>query len=57
MLYITSSWLTYFISGSLYLLIPFTYFTHTPLPHLHSGNDQFVLCIYESGFMFDLLFF
>ena len=57
MLYITSSWLTYFISGSLYLLIPFTYFTHTPLPHLHSGNDQLVLCIYVSGFMFDLLFF
>ena len=26
-LYITSLWLIYFITGSLYLLIPFTYFT------------------------------
>ena len=28
MLYITSPWLTYFITGSLYLLTPFTHFSH-----------------------------
>ena len=31
-LYITSPWLIYFITGSLCLLIPFTYFTHPPIP-------------------------
>ena len=30
MLYITSTWLINFITGSLYFLIPFTYFTKTP---------------------------
>ena len=32
MLYITSSGLIYLITGSLYLLIPFTHFTHPPSP-------------------------
>ena len=33
MLYITSSWLTYFITGSLYILTIFTHFAHPiPLP-------------------------
>ena len=31
MLYITSLWLIYFITDSLYLLIPFTYFALSPL--------------------------
>ena len=39
MLYITSPWLTYFITGGLSLLIPFTYFPQHPPP---------ILCIYES---------
>ena len=30
MLYITSTWLINFITGSLYVLTPFTYFTQTP---------------------------
>ena len=30
MLYITSMWLIYYITGSLCLLIPFTYFMHLP---------------------------
>lgn len=29
MLYITSPWLIYFITGSVYFLIPFTHFAHT----------------------------
>ena len=37
----------YFITGNVYLLMPFTDFTHPPTP-LSSGNHQFVLCIYES---------
>ena len=47
MLYITSLWLTCFITRSLYLSISLTYFIHPPtsLPY---GNHQFVLCIYES---------
>lgn len=42
MLYITSPWLIYLINESLYLLIPFTHFTHPHLPS--SGNHQAVLC-------------
>ena len=34
-LYITSSWLIYFINGSFYLLILFTYFLHLPLHFPH----------------------
>ena len=37
---------TYFITGSLYLLIPFTYFTHSTASCI--GNHQFVPCVYES---------
>ena len=36
----------YLITGSLYLLIPLTYFTH-PLILLLSGNHPSVFCIYE----------
>ena len=32
MVFITSPWLLYFITRSLYLLTPFTHFTHLPLP-------------------------
>ena len=46
MLYITSPWLIYFITGSLYLLTPFTHFIHHPCPPT-SGNHESVLCIYE----------
>ena len=45
MLYITSPWLIYFITGSLYLLAAFTHFAHTP--PTTSGNHQSLLCIYE----------
>ena len=46
-LYITSLDLIYFTTGSLYLLIPFTYFTASPAL-LPSGNHWFVLCICKS---------
>ena len=42
MLYITALWLIYFIIGSLYLLILFTYFSQ-PLTLLPSGDHQFAL--------------
>ena len=35
MLCITSLWLLYFITGSLYLLIPFTHFSHPPICSLY----------------------
>ena len=40
-------WLIYFVTGSLYLLIFLTYFTH-PLTPLPSDSHLFVLCICES---------
>ena len=40
-------WLTYFVTGSLYLLISLTHFFHSPTSFL-SGNHLFVLCIYDS---------
>ena len=43
-LYITSPWLIYFITVSLYLLTAFTHFAHPLLAG--SGNYQSVLCIY-----------
>jgi len=48
--------LTYFIAGSLYLLIPFPYFAHltTAIP---SGNHQIVPCIYELVCLSCLFFF
>ena len=51
MLYITCPWLIYFISGGLYLLIPFTYFTPTP-NLLFSGNHQFVFCFLKILFIY-----
>ena len=51
-LYIISPWLTYFITGSLFPLIPFAY---TSTPTITSDNHQSVLCIYELvhfGFFF-----
>ena len=32
MLYMTSPWLIYYVTGGLYLLIPFIYFAHSPQP-------------------------
>lgn len=45
--------LTYFIIGSLYLLIPFPCFTH-PATRLPYGHHPFVLCIDESVSVFHL---
>ena len=42
---ITSPGILTFITGSLYLLTTFTYFSHSQLPV--SGNSQSLLCIYE----------
>lgn len=53
MLYITFPWLTYFITGSLYFLIPLTHFAHPP-NLLSSGEHQSVLCISESRFYFHI---
>lgn len=54
--YLSSQWLTHFIIGSLYLLLPFTHFVYlaTTLP---VGNHLFVLCIYGSisGFCISLI--
>ena len=46
----------YFITGSWYLLILFTYFAPPPTP-LPSGSRQFVLCISESISVSFVLFF
>ena len=40
------SLMIYFITGNLYLLIPFTYFTQLPNPFA-CGNHSFFLCIYK----------
>ena len=45
----------YYVTGSLYTLISLTYFAHPPIP-LSSGNHQFVLCIYESIFIWFICF-
>ena len=42
------------ITGSLYLFIPFTHFSHQPTI-LHSGNHTCILCIYEFCFDFSYL--
>ena len=44
--YITYPWLTYFITGSLYVLNPFTHYTY-PLNLLLFGDHHSVLCVYE----------
>ena len=56
MLYFSSPWLIYFITGSLYLLIPSPYFTHpsSPLPF---GNHQFVLYSWVCFLAYLFLFF
>ena len=46
--YVTSLRLIYFITGSLYLLIPFTHSICPPATPPHPRNHWFVLCIYES---------
>ena len=38
--------MAYFLTGRLYLLIPFTYYVHS-IP-FHFNNYLFVLCFYES---------
>lgn len=45
-LYFMSMCIMYFITASLYLVIPFTSFSLPPT--LSSGNHQFIMCIYES---------
>ena len=47
MLYITSLWLIYFITGYLHRLIPFTCVAH-PLKPFPSDNHPFFLCCYGS---------
>ena len=49
MLYITSPWPIYFLTGGLYLLIPFMYYVHS-IP-FHFSNHLFVLCFYKSVFI------
>ena len=48
-LYITSPWLIYFLTRSLYLLIPFIHFANSS-PST-SGNHQPVLCICDFCFL------
>ena len=55
-LYISFLWLIYFVTGSLYLLVSLTYFTHLPTP-LPTGNHLFVLCIYDFVSVLLCLFF
>ena len=57
MLYVTSPGLIYLITGSLYLLTPFTQFTR-PLPPAPASGDYHLLsvCIYELGFWFCFVF-
>ena len=50
-LYITSQWLTYFTTGSLYLIISFIYFTTLPT-HTHSDKHQIDFCIYACAFIY-----
>ena len=49
-----SLWFIYYITGDLYLLIPFTYFaqpsTTLYLAFFFFGGHPFVFCIYESVF-------
>ena len=49
-----TSWIIYFITGSLYFFIPFTHFSHQPTI-LHSVKHTSILCIYE--FCFDFPYF
>ena len=44
LLYVSPLWLIYFVTGSLYLLISLTYFTHPTNP-LPSGSHLFVLWV------------
>ena len=56
MLYITASGLNYFLAGHLYLLTPFTHFTHPP-PSSASNSCQSVLWVFEFsilGFCFSV---
>ena len=52
MLYFTSPWLIYFITGILYLLPPFTHFTHPPplspltTTNLFSLSMSLVFCLF-----------
>ena len=56
MLYVSSPWLTYFIVGGLYYLIPFTYFTHS-FPILPSPLANFhLLSVFTSHFILFVLF-
>ena len=55
MLYVSHPWLTYFIVGGLYYLIPFTYFTHS-FPILPSPLANFhLLSVFTSHFILFVL--
>lgn len=56
MLYIVSLQLTCLIAGSLYVLIPVTYFTDHLTPFFF-GSHQSILCIYGFGFICSLVLF
>ena len=56
-LYISSPGLIYFVTGSLFLWIPFTYFIH-PRSTVLCGKHRFVLAICDSfNFIIFFLFF
>ena len=55
MLHITSPWLIYFITGSLYLLVPFPYFAHPPSPCPLASVCSLYLCV-SFCFMFVRLY-
>ena len=58
MLYITIPWLTYFITGSLYLLLPFIYFAQPPpfSPIAEIFDTEGLLDRYEWKFIKHLLY-
>ena len=56
MLYTTSSWLIYYMTGRFYLSNHFTYLTHPSTPSLLTLTSLYSIwvcfCIYELGFLF-----
>ena len=54
MLYITSQWLIYYITGTVYLLTSFTHSTHIPSPA--SGNYQSACSLYIWAWFFVCIF-
>ena len=56
LLYITSLWLIYFVTGSFYLLIPFTYFTTFPLTP-QTTTSLFCFCVSVSVLFHLIIYF